>query len=160
MPDVVRFALSTERELYVPGLGRFDQGILDIPADNAPLLTRARYLLSAFRAVELGTVDSTTPYPDLPATGPGEELADPYPQYLTEQDVPTSAALRAAFGRAAPVLASFVYDAATGNLLSYTEDGIAIVLTYNADGTVATSKRGTEPTQTFSYTGGNLSGVA
>lgn len=72
----------------------------------------------------------------------------------------TATALRAAFGRAAPVLSDFVYDAPTGNLLSYKEDGISIVLTYNSDGTVATSKRGTEPTQTFSYTGGNLVGVA
>lgn len=72
----------------------------------------------------------------------------------------TSVALRAAFGRAAPVLSDFVYDPPTGNLLSYKEDGIPIVLTYNSDGTVATSKRGTEPTQTFSYSGGNLTGVA
>jgi hypothetical protein len=67
--------------------------------------------------------------------------------------------LRAVYGRAAPVLAAFVYDG-SGNLTSYTEDGISIVLTYNADGTVATSKRGTEATQTYSYTSGNLVGVA
>jgi hypothetical protein len=58
------------------------------------------------------------------------------------------------------VLSNFSYDSATGNLLSYQEDGITITLTYNADGTVATSKRGTDPTQTFTYTGGNLVGVA
>jgi hypothetical protein len=94
MPDVVRFALDTERELYVPGLGRFNQGILDIPAGNAALLARARYLLTAYRAVELGTVDETTPYPDLPAVGPGAELADPYPQYLTDPEAKTVYASR------------------------------------------------------------------
>jgi uncharacterized lipoprotein NlpE involved in copper resistance len=75
-------------------------------------------------------------------------------------EIVASTALRAAFGRAAPVLSNFTYDAATGNLLSYQEDGITITLTYNADGTVATSKRGTEATQTYSYSGGNLVGVA
>jgi len=59
-----------------------------------------------------------------------------------------------------PVLSNFTYDAATGNLLSYQEDGITITLTYNADGTVATSKRGSGPTRTYSYSGGNLAGVA
>jgi hypothetical protein len=79
---------------------------------------------------------------------------------ITNPASDVSTALRATFGRAAPVLSAFSYDAATGNLLSYQEDGITITLTYNADGTVATSKRGSEPTQTFSYSGGNLVGVA
>jgi hypothetical protein len=160
MPDVVRFALDSERDLYVPGAGKFTAGILDIPAGNAGLLSRVRFLVQPYKAVELGVTDETTPFPDLPAAGPGAALTDPYPQYLTEQDVPTSAALRAAFGRAAPVLSDFVYESGTGNLLSYVEDGITITLTYNADGTVATSKRGTDATQTYSYSGGNLVGVA
>jgi hypothetical protein len=73
---------------------------------------------------------------------------------------PDDPALRASFGRAAPTLSDFVYDPATGNLLSYKDDGVSVVLTYNADGTVATSKRGDQPTQTYSYTNGNLVGVA
>jgi len=76
------------------------------------------------------------------------------------EDLIDAPLMKTAFGRAAPVLASFSYDAATGNLLSYTEDGITIILTYNADGTVATSQRGTDPAQTFTYSGGNLVGVA
>jgi hypothetical protein len=71
----------------------------------------------------------------------------------------TTGSLRAAYGRADPVLANFVYDG-SGNLTSYTEDGLAIVLTYNTDGTVATSKRGTNAVQTYTYSGGNLVGVA
>jgi uncharacterized protein RhaS with RHS repeats len=71
-----------------------------------------------------------------------------------------SAALGAALGSADPVLSNFTYDPATGNLLSYQEDGITITLTYNADSTVATSKRGSGPTRTFTYSGGNLAGVA
>lgn len=81
---------------------------------------------------------------------------------VTDSGLParlSDATLRAALGSADPVLGSFVYDG-SGNLTSYTEDGIAIVLTYNADGTVATSKRGTAATKTYSYSGGNLAGVA
>jgi hypothetical protein len=70
----------------------------------------------------------------------------------------TAMAQRAALGSADPVLSDFVYDG--GNLTSYKEDGVPIVLTYNADGTVATSKRGTAAAKTYSYTGGNLGGVA
>lgn len=90
----------------------------------------------------------------------------PAADVITRDELPTAAqiaadpALMAAFGRAAPVLSNFSYDSATGNLLSYQEDGITTTLTYNADGTVATSKRGAEPTQTYTYTGGNLTGVA
>jgi hypothetical protein len=97
MPDVVRFALDSERELYVPGLGRFSEGILDIPAGNSALLARARYLLAPYRAVELGVVDETTPYPDLPALGPGEELEDPYPQYTTPEEIVNDPLVRSAF---------------------------------------------------------------
>lgn len=85
--------------------------------------------------------------PDLKATVTG----------IAEQALATGLGSRAA---ADPVLSNFVYDPATGNLLSYKEDGVAITLTYNADGTVATSKRGTAPAKTYSYTGGNLTGVA
>jgi hypothetical protein len=72
----------------------------------------------------------------------------------------TATALKAAYGRATPVLSNFVYEAGTNNLLQYQEDGILIVLTYNSDGTVATSKRGSDPAQTYTYAGGNLVGVA
>lgn len=71
----------------------------------------------------------------------------------------SDASLRATFGPADPVLSNFSYDP-TGNLLSYQEDAITITLTYNADGTVATMKRGSAPAKTFSYSGGNLVGVA
>jgi hypothetical protein len=59
-----------------------------------------------------------------------------------------------------PVLNNFVYDSTTGSLLSYQENGITIAFTYNSDGTVATSKHGTNPTKTYTYTNGNLSGVS
>jgi hypothetical protein len=68
-------------------------------------------------------------------------------------------ALRAALGSADPVLSAFVYDG-SGNLTSYAEDGITITLTYNSDGTVATSQRGTATVKGYSYSGGNLVGVA
>jgi hypothetical protein len=66
----------------------------------------------------------------------------------------------AAKAPADPVLSNFSYDAATGNLLSYQEDGITITLTYNADGTVATSQRGSNAAKVYTYSGGNLVGVA
>jgi hypothetical protein len=92
VPNVVRFALPTERDLYVSGLGNFHSGILDVPADDAEMLTRARYLIRPYGAIELGVTDSTTPYPDLPAVGPGDPDPDPYPQYATMEE------LRAASG--------------------------------------------------------------
>lgn len=66
-----------------------------------------------------------------------------------------------AAGSVDPVLAGFTYDPATGDLLSYTENGVTITLTYNADGTVATSRRGAGPIRTYSYDANlNLIGVA
>lgn len=164
MPNVVRFALSSARDLVVPGAGTFHAGILDVDANNLSLVSRTRYLVKPYGAVEVGIVDSATAYPSLPAV-PAAPAPDPYPQYVTDADLSNpvsgpSVALRAAFGRAAPVFANPVYETGTGNLLSYDEDGIHIVLTYNSDGTLATSKRGTEPTQTYSYSGGNLVGIA
>jgi hypothetical protein len=79
---------------------------------------------------------------------------------ITNPASDVSVALRATLGSADPVLSNFTYDPATGNLLSYQEDGITITLTYNADGTVATSKRGTAAAKTYSYSGGNLVGIA
>jgi lysophospholipase L1-like esterase len=105
MPNVVRFALSTARTLTVPGAGTFINGILDVDATKTQLLARTRYLVSPFRAVELGVTDATTPYPTLPATGPGDPDPDPYPQYLTDD------AARAAYGLPAPIASG---RAATG----------------------------------------------
>lgn len=104
-------------------------------------------------------VDGSTPTPSVPYLTP--TLADS--RYLRTDDVddpgtPSGVALRAAFVPADPVLSDFVYT--DGNLTSYKEDGVTITLTYNADGTVATSKRGTAATKTYSYSGGNLAGVA
>jgi hypothetical protein len=73
--------------------------------------------------------------------------------------VPTSRVDLARIG-SDPDLSDFVYEAGTGNLLSYKENGVSIVLTYNVDGTVATQKRGPNPTQTFTYSDGNLTGVS
>ena len=69
-------------------------------------------------------------------------------------------AARAAYEAVDPVLSNFSYDPATGNLLSYQENGTTITLTYNSDGTVATSQRGSNPAKTYSYSGGTLVGVA
>jgi hypothetical protein len=88
------------------------------------------------------------------------DVATALAELITTTGSATDVAMRAVYGRAAPVLSNFNYDAATGNLLSYQEDGILIVLTYNADGTVATSQRGSDPVQTYTYSGGNLVGVA
>jgi YD repeat-containing protein len=77
----------------------------------------------------------------------------------TIEEIVTSPTLRAAYVPADPVLSDFVYDG-SGNLTSYKEDGVTITLTYNGDGTVATQKRGSGPTRTFAYSGGNLAGVA
>lgn len=107
------------------------------------------------RGIELGIIVNAPAAPQ-----PPDVFDDEVAALVPDPATATGAALRAAFGRAAPVLSDFVYDATTGDLLSYAEDGIPIVLTYNPDGTVATSKRGTEPAQTFSYSGGNLVGVA
>jgi hypothetical protein len=72
----------------------------------------------------------------------------------------TTAAADSRFAKADPVLSNFSYDPTTGNLMSYQEDGVTITLTYNPDGTVATSRRGAAPVVTYSYAGGNLVGVA
>lgn len=102
-------------------------------------------------------------YDATPATpAPSEDPLDvAISERIDDSTSATAARLRAALGSADPVLSDLVYATdGTGNLLSYKEDGIAIVLTYNADGTVATSKRGTAPTKTFTYSSGNLVGVA
>jgi len=109
-------------------------------------------------AAQLGMLDAGS---DLVSTRP---VYDSTPDTDDERElmVPSrlsSAALKAALGSADPVLSAFVYDG-LGNLTSYKEDGVTITLTYNADGTVATSQRGTGPVRAFSYSGGNLAGVA
>src|SRR4051812_9473653 len=95
MPYVVRFALSTAKTLYVPGAGTFIEGILDVDANNIALLTKTRYLVQPYRAVELGPVDASTPKPTLPAV-PGPPAPDPYPQYLTAAEAAASPELKAA----------------------------------------------------------------
>lgn len=85
MANVVRFVLSTARDVHVPGVGQFHNGVLDIDANNMAALTRARYLLQPYQAVELGVVHSAAPPPELPPDILDVEiLPDPYPQYLDE----------------------------------------------------------------------------
>lgn len=85
MANVVRFVLSTARDVHVPGVGQFHNGVLDIDANNMAALTRARYLLQPYQAVELGVVNSAAPPPELPPDILDVEiLPDPYPQYLDE----------------------------------------------------------------------------
>lgn len=107
MANVVRFTLDTVRTLYVPGAGTFVNGVLDVDANNLALLTRTRYLVQPYRAVEIGIVDSGAPVPTLPAT-PGPPPPDPYPQYLTPGEasisfVPSSLLVISATEPVAPV---------------------------------------------------------
>lgn len=159
MANVLRFTLPTARDLNIAGVGNFEDGVLDVPVNDLEAMSRARYRVQPYGAVEVGIVAEGTAAPTLPAV-PGPANPDPYPQYPTMDEIVASPALRAALGSPDPVLSDFVYESGTGNLLSYKEDGVPIVLTYNADGTVATSKRGTAPAKAFSYSGGNLAGVA
>lgn len=113
MANVVRFTLSTARDLNIPGAGYFSDGVLDVDANNLHLVARTRYLVKPYGAVEVGIVDSATPPPTLPAV-PGPAAPDPYPQYVTDADLanPASgpwAALRAVFtprGETAQIIAA------------------------------------------------------
>lgn len=91
MPNVVRFALDSARNLHVPGVGNFIDGILDVDANNIVVVSRTRYLVQPYRAVEIGVVDSETPPPDLP---PAPEdivtIPDPYAQYLLPGELPAA----------------------------------------------------------------------
>lgn len=94
MATVVRFALPTARNLNVPGLGAFVDGILDVDANNWELVQRARYRVTPYGATEIGFVDSSTPKPPLPAV-PAAPMPDPFPQYLTPAEIATSPEVRA-----------------------------------------------------------------
>lgn len=91
MPNVVRFVLDSARNLHVPGVGNFIDGILDVDANNIVVVSRTRYLVQPYRAIEIGVVDSETPPPDLP---PAPEdivtIPDPYAQYLLPSELPTT----------------------------------------------------------------------
>lgn len=91
MPNVVRFTLSTARTLHVPGVGTFYSGVLDVDATNLAQVARTRYLLAPYRAVEVGTVDSSTPFPTLPAV-PGPTVT---PEYAPKSKRGTAARQRA-----------------------------------------------------------------
>lgn len=86
MSNVVRFTLSTARNLDVPGAGFFLAGVLDVDANHLDHVARVRYLVQPYRAVEVGIVDSATPPPSLPAV-PASPNPDPYPQYVTDADL-------------------------------------------------------------------------
>lgn len=101
MPNVVRFALPTAQNLYLPGVGQFIDGILDVDANRLKLVQKARYLVQPYRAVEIGTVDASTPKPTLPGpVTPAPPNTDPYPQYQTQAEADarylTESAARAA----------------------------------------------------------------
>lgn len=86
MPNVVRFALPSARDLYVPGVGIFVDGYLDVPTDWLSSVERARYRTPPYGAIEIGIVDAATPKAPLPAA-PVPPPADPYPQYLDTSEV-------------------------------------------------------------------------
>lgn len=91
MPNVVRFALDSARDLYVPGAGTFIDGILDIDANNLAAVSRARFRVQPYRAVEIGIVDSATPPPALPPPSvPPAPNSDPYTQYLLPSELPAA----------------------------------------------------------------------
>lgn len=96
MPNVVRFTLSTALDLYVAGAGWFRSGVMDVDANELEQVERTRYLVQPYQAVEVGIVDSATPLPVLPAV-PGPPAPDPYPQYLTSDEIVNDPAVRAAF---------------------------------------------------------------
>lgn len=102
MPNVVRFTLPAARNLNVLGAGQFVAGVLDVDANNLSLVSRTRYLVRPYGAIEVGIVPEGTAAPSLPAV-PAAPAPDPYPQYVTDADLgnPSSsatAAVRAAIG--------------------------------------------------------------
>jgi hypothetical protein len=107
---VVRFTLPTAQDLYVKGVGWFVAGVLDVDATDLDAVSRARYLVTSYGAIEIGEVPSWTPPPDLPGA-PAGPAPDPYPQYLTLEDIGDAIEagaipeLRAAFGRGVSVTA-------------------------------------------------------
>lgn len=96
MPTVVRFTLATDRTLHVLGVGTFFNGVLDVDANNLQLLERTRYLIDPYGVTEIGMLDSDTPFPTLPGE-PVDPPPDPYPQYLTLDEVVTSTGLEAKY---------------------------------------------------------------
>lgn len=85
MANVVRFVLPSARDLVIPGVGWFVHGVLDVDAADIERVLRARYLVQPYQAVEVGIVDSDTPPPSLPSE-PVPPPADPYPQYIQEDE--------------------------------------------------------------------------
>ena len=91
MANVVRFVLESQRNLDVPGAGRFVLGILDVPATNLEAVARVRYLVEPYGAKEYGTVDSASTAPTLPAAALPPAV-DPLPMYALDSEVPHLAA--------------------------------------------------------------------
>jgi hypothetical protein len=123
---VVRFTLPTAQDLYVKGVGWFVAGVLDVDATDLDAVSRARYLVTSYGAIEIGEVPSWTPPPDLPGT-PAGPAPDPYPQYLTLEDIGDAIEagaipeLRAAFVASVGTPADPVTDA---NLARPDSDGL------------------------------------
>lgn len=111
MPNVVRFTLPTARTLKIPGAGSFLAGVLDVDANNLSLVTRTRYLVKPYGAIEVGIVPAGTAPPALPAV-PAAPNPDPYPQYVTDADLTNPASgpmstLRSAYGRGLEIAGVF-----------------------------------------------------
>lgn len=84
----------------------------------------------------------------------GEGGSASLPSYLDK------AALDGSYAPVSPIVSAPVYNA-DGTISEITENGVKTVFTYNSNGTVATAKRGTDATQTYSYNSdGSFAGVA
>lgn len=96
MASVVRFTLPSARDLFIPTVGQFVAGVLDVNPADTDLLERTRFRTQPYGVIEIGMVDSATPKPILPAY-PGALSPDPFPQYPTMDEIVSAPELRAAF---------------------------------------------------------------
>lgn len=156
----------------------FDQNRLDHSTITAGTATvSSSFLTLQLSAAEVDAIKSArfTITAGTTVVAQGKVTWTPDPVKTTEQQIDADLAAVALTGKYSdlignpdlsiytpndPALSNFTYDATTGNLLSYTENGVLITLTYNSDGTVATSQRGVSPVRSYSYTNGNLEGVS
>jgi YD repeat-containing protein len=111
--------------------------------------------------VELDAVAAAAAAGDTSLAGAVEAVQEALAGKATPAQIDAAiAALSGTYVPGDPVLALGPYDA-DGNPLEVVENGITTVFTYNPDGSVATSQRGTGPVRTYTYDASqNLTAVA